>query len=275
MGQQIFLNPGEIYHGSIDVVNLSSSVDDLSYQVNILPYSVVGSEYSANFLARSSYNEIIDWINIENPTGVLSPNESKTVNYTITVPEDAAPGGQYASLSVLSEPSNNSSNGLSIGNVYEIASLIYANVAGDIHREGSVLENSIPSFSVNNSIKVTAILDNKGNTHEDAIFSFNISNTITGETIFPKANDNTRYSEIIMPDTTREISHDFTDLPMAGVVKISQTINYGGEVSTTEQTLVICPIWLMTLAAVLFFGFIILIVSFIKRHKSRKRDTQL
>ena len=275
MGQQLFLDPGEVYSGSITVANLSSSVDDLSFQVNISPYSVIGSEYSADFLAKSSHTEIVDWITIENPTGVLAPNESKVVNYTITVPEDAAPGGQYAAFSVISNPSGSNSGGLSIGNVYEIASLIYANISGAIHREGTVLENSVPGFSVNNAIKTTAIIENKGNTHEDAIFSFALTNAITGETIYPKTNENAGYSEIIMPDTTREITRDFTGLPIVGVVKVNQTIRYNDETYVTEQNLIICPIWLIILILALISGLIAFIASRIKHHETRKRATQL
>lgn len=277
MGKQIFLNPGEVYSGSITVANLSSSVDDLSYKVGISPYSVVGNGYDADFLTNSSHTEITSWITIENPTGTVAPNESKIVNYTITVPEDASPGGQYAALSVIGTPINSASTNsvLAVGNIYEIASLIYANISGVIEREGSVLENSIPSFSTVPSIKTTAIIENKGNTHEDAIFSFEITNAITGENIYSTAANDATQSEIIMPDTTREITHEFTNLPFVGIVKITQAIDYNGETSTSEQTLFICPVWLTIIAIAIVFGALGLIIARIKHYHNHKRATQL
>lgn len=277
MGKQIFLNPGEIYSGSITVANLSTSASELSYEVNVSPYSVIGNGYSADFLSTSSHTEITNWITIENPTGIVAPNESKTVNYTITVPEDASPGGQYAALSVIGNPtlSANTGNGLAIGNVYEIASLIYANIAGIIEREGSIIENSVPGFSTVSSVKTTAIIENKGNTHEDAIFSFEITNAINGEVIYSTATNSTPQSEIIMPDTTREITHEFANLPFAGIVKVVQTISYGEETSITEQTLFICPIWLMAVFIAIILGVTGLTIARIKHHHNRKRAIQI
>lgn len=277
MGKQIFLNPGEVYSGSITVANLSSSVDSLSYEVNISPYSVIGNGYGADFVSTSSHTEITNWINIENPTGTIAPNESKVVNYTITVPESASPGGQYAALSVISTPINSAStgNGIAVSNVYEIASLLYATVAGVVNREGSVLQNSIPSFSLVPSIEAKAVIENKGNTHEDAIFSFEITNAITGEVIYSSAESNAKQSEIIMPDTTREITHELTNLPLAGITKVVQTIDYNNETYTTEQTLIICPVWLMIIILALISGLIGFVVARTKHHRNHKRATQL
>ena len=273
MSQQINLTPGESYTGYITIVNPVDATEDFSYKVSISPYSVIGENYTADLQTVSGRNEITKWITISEPTGTVNPNESKKVEFTINTPSNAPGGGQYAALAVSSNPANTDSDGVAVKNIFEMASLIYANVAGDIKRGGEILENNVPGFVAVTPIQVTAMFENTGNIHEVATIILKVSNFFTGEVILPTEEDDGQFSEIVMPESTYFASRDISNLPALGVVKVNQTIYYNGSSSVSERDVIICPIWFLLLVIAVFASIIVFIISRIKIHKKRRSAT--
>ena len=269
MSQRISLAPGEVYEGSITVVNPSYATEDFSYLAEVTPYSVSGEEYTADLLSESDRTAISKWIEIEAPTGVVHPNESKEIKFKITVPANAPAGGQYATIAVSSNKDTSDQDGVTIQNVFEIASIIYADVAGETVHDGEILENNVPAFVLTNPVKLVATLTNNGNVHENATITISATDFFTGRVILPTEEFDGRYSEVVMPETTRHIERELSDLPDLGVVKVTQTINYNGQTSTKENNIIICPIWFITLILVLIAAIIFTIVFLIKKHRRR------
>lgn len=268
MNQKISLNPGEVYEGYITIINPSYATEDFAYKAEVTPYSVADEEYTADLLSESDRTAISKWITIEEPTGSVKPNESKEIKFTIKVPQNVPAGGQYGTIAVSSNQDSSSANGVSVQNVFEIASIIYADVAGETVHDGEILENNVPSFVLNNPVKTTAILTNKGNVHETAIFTITVSDVFTGRVILPTEENTGRYSEVIMPETTRYAEREISDLPALGVVKVTQTIDYNGQTSTTEKQIIICPVWFMALVLLTLASIIAAVVIIVKkRHR--------
>lgn len=268
MNQKISLNPGEVYEGYITIINPSYATEDFAYKAEVTPYSVADEEYTADLLSESDRTAISKWITIEEPTGSVKPNESKEIKFTIKVPQNAPAGGQYGTIAVSSNQDSSNANGVSVQNVFEIASIIYADVAGETVHDGEILENNVPSFVLNNPVKITAMLTNKGNVHETAIFTITVSDVFTGRVILPTEENTGRYSEVIMPETTRYAEREVSDLPALGVVKVTQTIDYNGQTSTTEKQIIICPVWFMALVLLTLASIIAAVVIIVKkRHR--------
>ncbi|MBR3322363.1 hypothetical protein IKG05_01850 [Candidatus Saccharibacteria bacterium] len=275
MTQRFTMQGGETYTGSITVVNPMTATEDFAYLVTVTPYNVIGTNYAADLTTRNLFTEIADWITIENPTGIIHPNENVQVNYTITVPENVHGGGQYATLLVSSDPSvvTTKADAATVNNVYQLASVIYADIGGEITREGSVITNEIPGFSANPSITLAATIENKGNVHQDAITRVNITNAFTGELIFPEdESESSEFSDLIMPESTRYVTHEISDLPMVGLFNVQQTIYFNDIPYTAESQLFICPFWLLF---VIFFVFSFTIIGTITGilHHRRKRKS--
>lgn len=271
MSQRFILTPGKTYTGSITIVNPVNSSNDFSYSVSVSPYSVVGENYQADITNPSAYSKIIEWIDIAEPTGSIKPNESREVNFTITVPENAPPGGQYAALMVSSDPSEQQTSGVSINNVFALGSVIYADVEGEVTHDGNIIENNVPEFSTITPVTVGALLSNNGNVHEDATFVITATNAITGERIFPaEDSQNNRFNEIVMPETERYVTRNIDNLPALGIVKVEQTIYYNNEISTVEKNIVLCPIWFFFLVTIVIMSIIGLIVTIIRHHRRKK-----
>ena len=272
MTQRFSLEPGKTYEGSITVVNPADSTEDFSYKASITPYGVVdkeyasGEDYESDLATTTNRTQITKWIEILEPTGTIKPNESKEVKFTITVPEGAPGGGQYATIAISSNNDVVEDKDVAINNIFEMASVIYASVNGETSRGGEIIENSVPGFSLSSALTTKAVISNTGNTHQDALVTISISNFFTGQVILPTEENDGEYNELIMPETTRNITRQINNLPSLGVVKINQTITYNGNVSTVEKNVIICPIWFMILVILTIIAIITTIVMIVKKH---------
>lgn len=275
MSQEISLTPGETYAGTITIANPASSTSDLSYTAAISPYGVLGADYSVDLLSESSRTEMINWITLHNAAGTITPNGTAEVRFTIDVPKTATPGGQYAAIKVIKNTADAASGELSINNIYEVASIIYGNVAGEVVHDSTVTSQFIPNFTTTPEFTSTATVENHGTVHEDALVNFTITNAFNGSTIYPHSSSDTGINEVIMPDTTRELSYTFKDMPALGPINITQTIDYGGQAYTQSQTLFICPVWFMVIMATLLLSTAALIVAHIAKSRHRKQTSKL
>lgn len=271
MSQRFSLKPGETYEGSITVVNPVDATEDFAYKIAVVPYGVSGQDYQADLVTDSNHTAMAKWITVKEPTGKVKPNESKKVEFTITVPKNAPAGGQYAALTVTSNNDVNNSEGVAIQNVFEMASIIYGSVAGKTVYDGEVQENNIPGFVMSTPVKLSALISNRGNVHVDATFKITVSDFFTGNVILPTEENDGEYSEVIMPETTRFVEREVSNLPALGVVKINQTIYYNGQAYPVEKDVIICPIWFLALLAVTVCAIIGTIVHLILKHHKNKR----
>ena len=267
------LKPGEVYNGSITIINPVNSETDFNYKVEVTPYSVVGEDYAADLATKSNYNMMVDWLKIEEPTGTLKPNNSKEIKFSITVPKDAPGGGQYATIAVSQNQSSAAQDGgVAVNNVFEMASLIYAEVAGETKHETEILENEIPGFVTSAPITLKALLKNAGNVHETATIIIEAKDFFTGNVIVETENDANQYTELVMPETTRLVERDINEnLPALGVVHIEQTIYYNGEQSVTTKDVIICPVWFMILLGVTILAIVGSIVLIVRKHHKKKK----
>ncbi|MBQ3453055.1 hypothetical protein IJG28_02595 [Candidatus Saccharibacteria bacterium] len=275
MSQRFSLEPGETYEGEITIVNPVDATEDFAYKAAVAPYGIkpsedARSEYDIDLTTESKYTEMSKWIKIEEPTGKIKPNEMKKLKFTITVPETAAGGGQYAAITVASDTESESGDGVAVQNVFEMASIIYGAVNGEIKHEGEILENNVPGFVVSTPVTVSAMISNTGNMHEDAAVIIKVTDFFTGNVILPNEENSGEYSELVMPETTRFVEREVGNLPALGVVKISQKIYYQGTVSEVERDVVICPIWFMALVAVTIAAIVGIIVHIVKKHHRKK-----
>ena len=272
MSRKIRLEPGEVYEGSITVINPMTATEPFQYKIGLAPYSVADGDYTVDLMTRSSRSQIMDWITIEESVGTIEPNEDKEIHYTIKVPENAEAGGQYAAITVGSDERDDSNvNGVSIKNMYEMASIIYAQIGGDIKRGGGVLTNEITGFVLQPPIKLQARVSNEGNIHETAVVRIKVKNFLNGAQVYPADTDEMVVEEVIMPETERTLTQEVGEIPSLGLYEAVQSIEYLGETSYNSRLVVACPIWFMLMVLI-----VLAIIGFgigwaIRKHR-RKKD---
>lgn len=276
MSQKVVLTPGETYEGSIDVINPSKSDSDFHYLATIGAYGVKSDENSVDDYASTTenditkFNQIVNWIELKNDRGTLAPNETATISFYINVPEDAPGGGQYATILVQEDPQaidipeTEDSN---IKEIMQMASIIYAEIAGDTIREGEIIDNNIPAFLLNGQFEATSMVKNNGNVHTDAEYILQVWPLFSDEEICTNEEDPAK--SLILPETKRYHAESCT-LTAPGIYKVKQIVRIFGEESIAEKTIIYCPIWLLFIILAVIAGIIIWVVMRIRARNNKK-----
>lgn len=272
MSQSIKLKPGETYKGSILVANPMAATEDFHYKVVLYPYSVSGEEYDVNFETTSDWSKITEWVTLEPSTGVIKPNGKQIINFTIDVPSSAPGGGQYMMLGVSSDDSADNFGGFAVQSIYEMASIVYAEVDGDITHGGRILDNQIPGFVAMGKPYVSTRITNTGNVHEAAKVTISVKNAINGEMVFPKDGELDTFESMIMPQSTRVIKKEIANMPPLGVFEVTQNVSFMDNNMDITSIMIICPIWFVFLIAGVIGSIIgmVFYARFLKRKKMQK-----
>lgn len=274
--QKIVLTPGEDYEGAISVTSMSSAKNDLKYSVTVGSFGL-GKDESGNIDYNdtdvdtvTSYNQIMDWVELKKEEGAVARGETDTIPFVIHVPEDAPAGGQYATIIVQDDTvSENSPEGsVSIISKVRFASSIFAEVTGETRNEGTIVDNDIPGFLMNNQLTATSTVKNNGNVHTDAEYVLQVWPLFGNEEVC--TNEENPDTSMIMPDTDRYHAQT-CNLPAVGIYRAKQTVKIFGEVSVVEKTVIVCPLWLLF---VILFAVIALIIWIVmKVHGGKKRKS--
>ncbi len=280
MSEKVILTPGEKHQGVLKISNPNASTDDLEYSVSIESFSQTKNEENGDDYGNvdtetiTEYNQIMEWITIDKESGVVAPNETDTLSYTINVPVDAPAGGQYATI-IVTDESDHSTGGdnVNIASIPRVASIIYAEVAGETKNTGEITENNIPSFLLNNTLEATSVVKNTGNVHTNASYIFQVWPLFSDEEIC--TNEENPAESLIMPETERYHT-ETCSLPLVGIFRAKQTVTIFGETSIVEKMVIVCPIWLLFIILAVIAAIIIWIVMRIrsrKKHQRKATDT--
>lgn len=254
MNQKIILNPGETYEGSFKVTNPNDSEMDFHYVTSVEPF-YVDDNYEAVFQNNGDYNRMVDWVTVENPEGTVVPNSTVTIRFTVDVPEDAAAGGQYATIKVTSADEEATGGTLFIQNKLSIAHLIYAEVAGTTKRGGEMIDASVPGFLFSGKISGSSSIRNTGNVHGTATYILQVFPLFSDEEVY--TNEEEPEEKTILPDRTLTNVSYWNETPTIGIYKVVYTADFEGVESKTEKMVIVCPMWvlLIVVAMVLFILF--------------------
>ena len=274
--QDIILVPGEVYEGTLRVSNSANASKDLKYSAKIGSFGL-GKDENGNTDYNDTdtdtiteYNQIMEWIKLGKDHGTVAPNTTDTIPFTITVPEDAPAGGQYATIIVQDDTEKDSDAGgnIVIENVVRFAASILAEVAGETRNEGAILDNSIPAFMLNNKLAATSTVQNNGNVHTKASYVLQVWPLIGDEEICTNEESPTEHT--VMPGTER-INAEECNLPPFGIFRAKQTVKIFGETSVAEKVVVVCPLWLLF---IIIFAIVSLVIWIVMKGRARKTRTK-
>ena len=281
MKEKILLNPGEKYSSAVTVYVQDGDVTDIRYKVEVQEF-FVDENYNHIFSECGVYCEMKNWITIDSPTeGRLSPGDKVNIKYTINVPKDAPGGGQYASIMVQGDPwTDESENGedsdesgvtSTIKEEKKIAYTVYAEVAGDVTRNGEIIDINVPSFLLSGDIKGESSIKNTGNVHGDAKYILQVFPLFSDEEIY--TNEEDPHTITILPDRTRydELAWDKT--PAVGIFNVLYTVEFEGVTAQVSKMVIKCPVWLLFVALFILFAIIMLIAWVILRAKKRSKNS--
>ena len=273
--QRMILTPGEDYEGSISVSNSSNAKYDMDYSVVVGSFNYVKDEEGKTDYEDldvdkvTGYNQMMDWIELKKDKGTIQKGGTDVIPFVIHVPENAPAGGQYATIIVQNDVDfgTGKGEGVAVESNVRFAANLIAEVAGETKNVGSVLENSIPSFILNNQLSANSLVKNDGNVHTDAEYTLQVWPLFSDEEIC--TNEEEPETSMIMPETERYHAQT-CNLPAVGIYKATQTVKIFGDTSVVEKIVVFCPLWLLFIILFVIIALIIWIVMKVRNGKKRK-----
>ncbi|MBR3132096.1 hypothetical protein IKG33_01645 [Candidatus Saccharibacteria bacterium] len=268
--ESIVLVPGDEYRSSFTVTNPGAVDHDLDYRIKIQAF-YVDEEYNPVYDDKTNINQIVDWITLVSPErGTIHPNETDVVEFTIKVPEDAPSGGQYASITVLTDASDDDTGGgINIKESMGIAHLVFAEVTGNSESSGEILDAGIDTFLLGGNIRAYSMVNNTGNVHAPATYNMKVYPLFSNEAVYDTKDDPEVH--YILPDRTFYTERFWYDTPMIGIFNVVYTIEYQGVTTDVTGMVIVCPWWLLLILVFLVISLIIRIITLIKLRRSTTR----
>lgn len=273
---------GETFEYNLEAVNTDDQ--PITYMVSASSYYVNSADYSsASFNIDNTYTQLHRWITFQDQNGNWAEEVTRTVpsggedilTYRITVPEDIPAGGQYAVIffeMTGSEPEGMEGSGVTT--VIKPGCIVYASTqGGETRAEAHINYMDTTSFIVDGNFKTTASVTNTGNTDIPVTYTLTMK-TVFGRTVYEVTPANSDSSKYVLPETTWEITDDWTETPLMGIFNETFTLSVNGEDFTLNSVMVKLPIFvivLMILFLTIIIGWIIILVKNRRDRKARRR----
>ena len=268
---EVALTPGEVYEGDFLVLNPATENIISRYSITAAPLNFFDESYTPAFTDPSDYNQIVDWVEIEEPKGELNPQEKHTIHYKITVPEDAPAGGQYMSFLVAAadDATSNQQESAAVTAKSRIAILLYSTVAGETREEGTVIENNVGAFFFDQPIKTSSLVINSGNVHIPAKYTLRIYPLFSSEEIY--TNEESPKISSVIPDTTLYNEKIWEDTPLLGLFRVEQEIDFGDKYNVKSNLVLVAPTWFVIVCLLFLTTLIYAIIDHVKKRKEEKK----
>jgi hypothetical protein len=160
---ELTANPGDTLTNTLKVYNPTTSIISIRMEAeDIKPIGETGQvivepEVEATYSLKR-------WIKTEPAEFTLEPGEQKFVNFEISVPENAEPGGKYGS--VLASTTGIVGKGVTgTAIAQKVGALLLLTVAGEVKEDLKIVEFTAPPFLETGPVPFTIRFENKGTVH--------------------------------------------------------------------------------------------------------------
>ena len=259
--------PGETVEASFEVINGGN--EGFGVNLSVAPYSVENISYDPNFTQLPGTTSVTDWINITEASAELAAHTSKKINYSVSAPTSAAPGGYYAVLFAETNPLTDDASGIVPHN--RVGNVLYITVSGPVSLSGSAETGSLPRFLFQSTLPMNLTVTNNGGVHFVTTVEFSVK-SLTGNELYHNTAE--RY---VLPQTQRLIETTWTPSAPLGFYTMSRTATIGDELQTLpDQWVIIIQPWLLGVLFLLLAAIGVFLSSrvFIRHHSHRKKQKE-
>ncbi len=255
------INPGGQKTGKVVIKN--NDATDANYIIETENFTKVSDQGAPSFNGipkQDGLTTLADWYSFTEPKeGILKSKESKEINFTISVPVGAEPGGHYAAI--FAKILNKTPEGkVELGVSSRVGTLMLVSIPGEVRKSTTLSGFSIPRIIWQGPLDFSFKVQNTGSVHYDSKGSVAIKPMI-GKTAQIDMGTHT-----IIPSNTRDYNGKWTKKYPFGFYKITASATDGNKLPITTTS----NLWAIPLMIVIpaFAGFVILIVLifFLKRH---------
>lgn len=161
---ELTANPGDVLQNKLRVFNPTQSA--VLIQMEIEDFAVAGERGEVRIeTAGSETYSLALWVKTSPESFRLEPNEQKTVDFTIEVPENAEPGGHYGSVlaAIGGVIGNEGFVGTAVSQ--KVGSLVLLSVSGDMVEDLRIKDFTAPEFLEYGPVPFLIRFENKGTVH--------------------------------------------------------------------------------------------------------------
>lgn len=257
---ELTANPGDVLTNKLRIYNPTNS-------------SIIIEMEAEDFTARGELGEVVvasaenetyslaEWVSVEPKNFTVGPKEQKFIDFIITVPENAEPGGKYGSvLATIKGSIGEEITGATVAQ--KVGTLVLLTVAGEVKEQVSVKEFSAPNFLEKGPVNFNIRFENTGTVHVRPRGFVSITDWRDKKVIdieFPQKN--------VIPGAIRKVDAVFEKEWLFGKYTATLVGSYGN--TNNPFTPVVLVFWVVPwkLISEILGGLLIFILVFIKIRK--------
>ena len=279
---QLSIGPGESWTSVLKVVNNNDY--DVTYYTQVVDMQADGEEGRSKFIPLinepqdAAYQSfaLARWIQLSPDPILIRAGETGSIPFTVTIPQNAEPGGHYAAILVGTQPGSfNQPNNLMKVSSF-VSSLIFVNIKGDVVESGRIREfSTAKSLYQTPSVDFTVRFENTGNTHvhpQGSVTIYNMWGKERGQVLI---NDKDSSFGNVLPESIRRFQFSWSGEQSVfdiGPYRAVVTLNYGDQgkqsVSATTYFWVV-PLVPVSIGLGSIIVFLILLTWLIRRYVRR------
>ena len=252
---ELSTKPGDVVENTLKVINTSDIIQ--SYEMEIKPF--VGNELGqAKIVADDDTTYFLkNWVKITPQQFTLSAKQIQVVTFTISVPIDAEPGGQYGSI-LASLVNKSEVSGTGAVTKSKVGTLVLVAVAGDISYSAYLKDFSVAKKRFERSpITFNTRIHNNSTVHikpKGFITLTNIFGQKAGTLDFDQKN--------ILPKSDRLLTQSYDQPLKVGRYVATLNLLYGdkGDQLSSRLVFYVLPLWLIILSVILIVLIVLLII---------------
>jgi hypothetical protein len=219
------IQPGSTASGTIEVLNQGPA--NFGYSIYASPYAVVGEDYDPEFALTPGATDTASWFHFSSSAGQLPSGNGATINYTIQVPADTAPGGYYGAIFAQTAPSL-VPDAIGPTTIKRVGTVFYLQVGNGGTLNGRVASWSVPMLQTA-PLTGTLRLQNEGSDHYLANMRITVSD------VFGDPRYRFEQEREVLPQTIRRVVIPWSGTPALGLFKVTGSVGIFG-VTTTLPT---------------------------------------
>jgi len=250
------ISPSVVEKRSITIDGLTNNT--LRYYPIVLNFEADKKTGEPVFLddsERLSRYALSSWVSFNETSFTVGPGEKKVIDYTVTAPADASPGGHYGAVLFSTEKPKLNDEGVLVGVVGLIGTLVLATVPGDITEQLLVTEFISPAILFAPPANFKTVVGNNGNVHARVNGGITIRNWFGRQSTYLNVNES---KNAILPESQRTYDNAWQFNWLAiGRYTANLSLQYGDNKSLAElRTFYVIPYWFILLVALLIIGFV-------------------
>lgn len=240
------LKAGDVRNDELTIINDGKAAYDFIAYAK--PYSVASDNYSPDFVSEATNGDAYRWVTFDKPKYHLEPGASTKVNFTMTVPKNAAPGGHYGVLFVETQPKAEALSGNAVVRKKRVGAIVYATVQGTYETGGQQDSVDIPFLQLQPPLTVGLRTSNNGNT--DFIDTVTVRISDLFGTL--KYEDKREYP--VLPQTARKMTLEWKQAPSFGLYKVDMTSSFLDQKEASSGYVLMIPGWAIGIIIIVIVG---------------------